>query len=165
MPPPPVQQDTFLRNLSLIISPWNVFVFLIYPAIAWFLTFWVLGRLEQHGEGLERFIDPETRITLAIVHLACVVSLGFFTSDRLQDELRERGYVRRRGAWQAAYAPAMAFAFCALFANGGKLLFRGIVFSQPWQGTVFIVFSVGVLWAAMLCGMLGPILILTVRTT
>jgi hypothetical protein len=54
----------------------------------------------------------------------------------------------------------MSFAFCALLIGGGKRLFKGVEFSL-----VFIVFQVCVLWASMLFGVLGPVLMLTVRAT
>jgi hypothetical protein len=53
----------------------------------------------------------------------------------------------------------MSFAFCALLIGGRKRLFKGVEFSHPWHGVVFIVSYVCVLWAGLLYGVLGPVLI------
>lgn len=93
MPSDIQEQDTIFRNIKLITTPWNIFVFIINPLLCWS---WAMFT----GFVLVHKLGPRANyafFTFALaVYPVCVVMLAIATGEKITAQLEQAGYEQRR---------------------------------------------------------------------
>lgn len=87
-------QDTILRNIRLITTPYNTFIFLIIPILAAaYLTFTV-KHLRPDNVG---FVASRRLFVFAFAIIpVLVIAIALWRADKIKAELQRQGYVQRR---------------------------------------------------------------------
>nr|POF26365.1 hypothetical protein CFP56_22514 [Quercus suber] len=91
MPEAQLEPDSLLRNLRLVASEWNFFVFVASPALSWSYYLYQAFHLSQ-----ESIIPPRARFLLGLSCPVIAVLLAYTTSSTIRARLQERGFEQRR---------------------------------------------------------------------
>lgn len=87
------EEDTIFRNIKLIATPWNLFVYIIHPCLC---CLWMMFT----GFYLVHKVGPRTNYALFTFALAvwpvCMVMLAMATGEKIASQLEQAGYVQRR---------------------------------------------------------------------
>lgn len=153
----PPEVPSVWRNLKLITSPWNVFMFLVHPAFAFCVSVYTPLHLREPS-ALDAFVPFGVRLVAGMMYLVVAVILASNRSDQVKKDLRKRGY-DQRGPLQRRYMP---------WSGVGLLFVLNECFTPTSLSEVFglwaslAVYFIMMRSAAMYT-ILGTILLLTVR--
>lgn len=86
------EQDTIFRNIGLITTRWNIFVFLIHPFISWAWLTYTVTQLSKGGI----LASHRHFIFALIIWPCCAALLALVTGEKIKARLEQEGYVQRR---------------------------------------------------------------------
>lgn len=87
-------QDTILRNIRLITTPYNTFIFLIIPILAAASLIFTVKHLEPDNIG---FAASRRLFVFAFAIIPVLVTaIAMVRADMIKAELQRQGYVQRR---------------------------------------------------------------------
>lgn len=88
------EPDSILQNLRLIWSWWNLFVYVVNPALSWAFMMHTCLNLSSEDSYLPR--NPRVRMSLAMLYPLIAAILAARESDKIKDRLQAAGYTQRR---------------------------------------------------------------------
>lgn len=155
------ERDTIFRNIRLITTGWNTFVYLVHPLLAYAWAGYIISGLKKEQR---RSLSSRAHVIFAVmVWPVLVMLLALVTSERIKEQLEQDGYVQRR-----TRAHAVDFAInCAVL---GAFMYWARNYEDPvglerslLLDVVVVEFLGFMVWSVVIMMSIGPVIWFTVK--